>query len=37
LQHDISAGCGPDLFCPDAALSRAQLAVFLLRAKHGAL
>ena len=34
-QRGISGGCAPNLFCPDAELSRAQLAVFLLRAKHG--
>ncbi len=31
----ITAGCGPGLFCPDLAVSRAQMAVFLLRAKYG--
>jgi len=32
----ITAGCGPALFCPDAPTSRAQAAVFVLRAEHGA-
>ncbi len=32
----ITAGCAPSLFCPDAATSRAQSAVFVLRAEHGA-
>ena len=32
----ITAGCGNNNYCPDAAVSRAQMAVFLLRAKHGA-
>jgi hypothetical protein len=33
----ITQGCGanPPLFCPNAQLSRAEMAVFLLRAKHG--
>jgi hypothetical protein len=32
----ITGGCGGNNFCPQAAVSRAQMAVFLLRAKHGA-
>jgi hypothetical protein len=32
----ITGGCGPDLYCPDALVTRAQMAVFLLRLKHGA-
>lgn len=31
----VSAGCGGDNFCPDSSLTRAQMAVFLLKAKHG--
>ena len=31
----ITAGCGTGLFCPDAAVTRAQMAVFLLKARHG--
>jgi hypothetical protein len=31
----ISAGCGGGLYCPDLAVTRAQMAVFLLKAKHG--
>ena len=31
----IAAGCGGGLFCPDAAVTRAQMAVFLLKARHG--
>ena len=31
-----TAGCGNNNYCPGAAVSRAQMAVFLLRAKHGA-
>ena len=34
----ITTGCGlvPLRFCPTVALSRAEMAIFLLRAKHGA-
>jgi PKD repeat protein len=34
----ITSGCGlvPLRFCPTATLSRAEMAIFLLRAKHGA-
>jgi hypothetical protein len=31
----ISAGCGPGLFCPDETVTRAQMAVFLLKARRG--
>ncbi|HSG39813.1 MAG TPA: S-layer homology domain-containing protein, partial [Thermoanaerobaculia bacterium] len=31
----ITSGCGTNLFCPVAPVSRAELAVFLLRSKHG--
>jgi hypothetical protein len=31
----ITGGCGGGNYCPDLAVSRAQMAVFLLRAKHG--
>ena len=31
----ITAGCSPDNYCPAAAVTRAQMAVFLLKAKHG--
>ncbi|HEY1253117.1 MAG TPA: choice-of-anchor tandem repeat GloVer-containing protein, partial [Thermoanaerobaculia bacterium] len=27
----ITAGCGPELFCPDQAVTRGQMAVFLVR------
>ena len=37
LYHDgITAGCGNSRYCPDASVARDQMAVFLLRAKHGA-
>jgi hypothetical protein len=31
----ITAGCGGDDYCPDTATTRAQMAVFLLRARFG--
>lgn len=31
----ITGGCGGGNFCPDGAVTRAQMSVFLLRAKHG--
>jgi hypothetical protein len=31
----ITAGCGGGNFCPEQAVTRAQMAVFLLRAKYG--
>jgi hypothetical protein len=30
----ITGGCGNNSYCPNAAVTRAQMAVFLLRAKH---
>lgn len=35
-QEGITGGCGGGLYCPENAATRAQMAVFLLRAKHGA-
>jgi hypothetical protein len=35
LHNGITAGCGGTAFCPDGSVSRAQMAVFLLRAEHG--
>ncbi len=32
----ITTGCGATTYCPDAVVTRDQMAVFLLRAKHGA-
>ncbi|HKD19159.1 MAG TPA: S-layer homology domain-containing protein, partial [Thermoanaerobaculia bacterium] len=32
----ITAGCGDSGYCPDSPVTRAQMAVFLLRTKHGA-
>jgi hypothetical protein len=34
-QAGITGGCGPGLYCPDAAVTRAQMAVFLLKASLG--
>jgi hypothetical protein len=31
----ITGGCGGGNYCPEASVTRAQMAVFLLRAKHG--
>ncbi len=31
----ITAGCGPGLYCPNAAVTRQQMAVFLLRTENG--
>jgi hypothetical protein len=31
----ITAGCGGGNYCPDSSVTRAQMAVFLLKAKHG--
>ena len=37
-REGITAGCSinPPQYCPDPGVTRAQMAVFLLRAKHGA-
>ena len=34
---DVTMGCGmePPVYCPEASVTRAQMAIFLLRAKHG--
>jgi len=32
----ITAGCGPDLYCPDNPVTRQQMAVFLLKTANGA-
>ncbi|RPJ61789.1 MAG: hypothetical protein EHM23_05675 [Acidobacteria bacterium] len=31
----ITAGCGPSTYCPDGPVTRAQMAIFLLKAKYG--
>ena len=34
-QDGITGGCGNSNYCPDNIVTRAQMAVFLLKAKHG--
>ena len=36
FRDGITAGCGAGAYCPDNPVTRAQMAVFLLKAKHGA-
>ena len=31
----VTAGCGSQSYCPESPLTRAQMALFLLRARHG--
>jgi len=31
----ITGGCGAGIYCPDATVTRAQMAIFLLKTKHG--
>ena len=35
-RRGITAGCGAGNYCPAASVTRAQMAVFVLKAKHGA-
>jgi len=35
-EDQITSGCGNGKYCPEDPVTRAQMAVFLLRAKHGA-
>ncbi len=35
LRNGVSNGCGGGNYCPSAAVTRAQMAIFLLRAKYG--
>lgn len=35
-REGITSGCGAGFYCPGQEVSRAQMAVFLLRTKHGA-
>jgi uncharacterized repeat protein (TIGR02543 family) len=30
----ITTGCGPSIYCPESAVNRDQMAIFLLRVKH---
>ena len=36
VRDGITSGCGGGNFCPSSSITRAQMAVFLLRAGHGA-
>ncbi len=36
IRHAITAGCGNGDYCPNGSVTRAQMAVFLLKAEHGA-
>jgi len=37
LKNDgVTSGCGNGAYCPEIAVTRSQMAVFLLRAEHGA-
>jgi hypothetical protein len=35
FHHGVTAGCGGDDYCPDDPITRAQMAVFLLKGIHG--
>jgi uncharacterized repeat protein (TIGR03803 family) len=35
VRHSITVGCGAGDYCPGNAVTRAQMAVFLLKAEHG--
>jgi hypothetical protein len=35
LHNEVTAGCGDGNYCPDASVTRAQMAVLLLKSKHG--
>jgi hypothetical protein len=35
FHHSITAGCGTTTYCPTTPLTRAEMAVLLLKAKHG--
>ncbi|MBI3172989.1 MAG: S-layer homology domain-containing protein [Chloroflexi bacterium] len=37
MQDGITGGCGSGNYCPEIAVTRAQMAVFLLRAMHGSV
>ena len=37
LKNDgITSGCGTGIYCPESTVTRAQMAIFLLKATHGA-
>ena len=35
VANQVTAGCGTGVYCPDANITRAQMAVFLLKGKYG--
>jgi len=35
-RNDVTTGCGDGLYCPASSVSRAQMAVMVLKSKHGA-
>jgi len=35
LHNGVTGGCAASTYCPDASVTRAQMAVFLLKGKHG--
>jgi S-layer homology domain len=35
FHHGVTGGCGGGNYCPDSSVTRAQMAVFLLKAEHG--
>jgi len=35
VNEQLTSGCGSNTFCPDQVISRAQMAVFLLKARYG--
>ena len=35
-REGLTSGCGPNIFCPDDLLTRADASVFALRLEHGA-
>jgi len=35
FRNGVTAGCGTGDYCPDASVTRAQMAVFLLKGEHG--
>ncbi len=35
FHNGITGGCGAGIYCPSASVTRAQMAVFLLKAEHG--
>jgi hypothetical protein len=36
FHNGITGGCGAGIYCPTSSVTRAQMAVFLLKAQHGA-